>query len=217
MVSHILCQCYSSVMMKQVIRCLLMVLLSLPVFANTRANLATLVNGFQTYQAQFKEQTYGANKQLIQTSTGRVYIKRPGMFRWDVQTPNQQHIVTNGKTLWVYDVLLQQVTERSVTSAGSINPAALLSDNANQVLKQYRVSLQNKDGQVWYHLVPIAKQSTFTQINMQFSHKQLVAIHVINTLGQESDFRFSKITLNQPLNSDLFNFVPPKGVDVLKQ
>ena len=46
---------------------------------------------------------------ITDTATGRIFVKRPGMMRWEYQKPEPQTIVTNGSTLWIYRPEDQQV------------------------------------------------------------------------------------------------------------
>ena len=48
----------------------------------------------------------------VKTSSGRFEFQRPNRFRFDYQKPFVQTIVADGKTLWLYDADLNQVTQR---------------------------------------------------------------------------------------------------------
>ncbi|QTA81829.1 Outer membrane lipoprotein carrier protein domain-conaining protein, LolA-like [Desulfonema limicola] len=39
---------------------------------------------------------------IVDTAQGRVFIRRPGMMRWEYETPEKQIILTNGDGLWVF-------------------------------------------------------------------------------------------------------------------
>ncbi|MEE2716440.1 MAG: outer membrane lipoprotein chaperone LolA [SAR324 cluster bacterium] len=41
---------------------------------------------------------------------GTVRYKRPGRMRWHYESPEEQLLVTDGETLWLYDPLLENVT-----------------------------------------------------------------------------------------------------------
>ena len=58
-------------------------------------------------------------------SSGSFAYARPGRFRWDIQKPYEQLIVTDGKQLHFYDKDLQQVTIKPVSEGMSATPAAL--------------------------------------------------------------------------------------------
>lgn len=178
--------------------------------------LSELLGRYKTYQANFTQATYYANNMRPQKSSGRLYMQRPGKFRWEVDRPMKQIIIANGSTLWIYDIELQQVTKQHISMDKGGNPAALLSGDVGKLMKNYKVSSVIFEGKNWYQLIPRSKDSSFVKVLMFFKNNQLVSIRVKNNLSQISDFYFSKITLNKELSPLLFNFKPPPGVDVLK-
>jgi chaperone LolA len=60
--------------------------------------LTQLLGNLKTYQADFDQVIQDKRGQTIQESTGRMALKRPGLFRWDTLKPNQQLIIADGKT-----------------------------------------------------------------------------------------------------------------------
>ena len=52
---------------------------------------------------------------------------------------------------------------------------------------------------------------------MRFKGNVLHQIYVINQLDQINDYRFSQIKINSSLSPRLFQFRPPKGVDIVDQ
>src|SRR5262245_53502021 len=60
-------------------------------------------------KADFSQSAY--NKSLNQTipAQGTVYLKKGGKLRWEYKEPTPQEIVSDGKQLWVYTPMLNQV------------------------------------------------------------------------------------------------------------
>lgn len=203
--------------LRQILFTLFFTVLSASVFAQSApaANqLAKLLNNYKTYQANFRQVTYAGRQQ--QKSSGKFYLQRPGKFRWEISRPNQQIIIANGQTLWMYEVELQQATKEKIDMKSGRNPAVLLSGNVNKLVKQYEVTRVMIRGKIWYQLKPRSSQSSFILVRMRFSNNRLIAIWVKNNLGQTTLFQFSNIRLNKRLNASLFVFKPPPGVDVLQ-
>lgn len=179
--------------------------------------LNTLLNAYQTYQANFTQETYMEGGGPAQKSSGRVMMMRPGKFRWETNQPTQQIVIANGDTLWIYDVDLQQATRQTIATQGGVNPAALLTGDVPTLIKQFAITKIKRQGAVWFQLTPKSTDNSFTLVQMQFRQGELVNIRVKNNLGQTSRFHFTGVRLNAHLNPKLFIFTPPKGVDVLKQ
>ncbi|MCP4369790.1 MAG: outer membrane lipoprotein carrier protein LolA, partial [Deltaproteobacteria bacterium] len=39
---------------------------------------------------------------ITDVASGSIFVKRPGMMRWEYDKPDKQTIITDGKKLWVY-------------------------------------------------------------------------------------------------------------------
>ncbi|OGO91888.1 MAG: outer membrane lipoprotein carrier protein LolA [Coxiella sp. RIFCSPHIGHO2_12_FULL_42_15] len=179
--------------------------------------LSALLNSFSTYQAKFQQHTFSEQGRDIQHSQGSVQIKRPGKFRWKSLVPTQQILLTDGNTLWIYDVDLQQASQQKLSSRVSINPAMLLSGSVKDLSAVFSVSMMGTQKGETFFLTPKKSDLGFKQIVMIFEDHRLVRMRVVNNLSQTSEFDFTNIMLNQPLSDQLFNFIPPKGVDVVAQ
>jgi len=184
---------------------------------STRAeiDLLHLLSRYKTYRAQFIQKTYWNDHQPVQVQSGFLYIKRPGQFRWEIRRPSRQVIIANQSFLWIYDIDLKQVTKQKVNQYSN-DIAVLFSSHLTSLIKHYNITKINDHGNTWYQLKPRSSQANFIVIRMQFSKNYLVAVWVENNLGQKSNFQFSHIQLNRPLSTSLFNFKPPRGVDILQ-
>lgn len=202
--------------LRQLILTLIFFLFSANTFAQPSAasELAKRLSAYKTYQANFTQATFSNGGR--QNSNGKFYLQRPGKFRWEINSPNRQIIIANGKTLWMFEVDLQQVTKQAINMRSANNPAVLLSGQVGQLIKSYRVSKVQLKGKSWYQLVPRSKRSSFLMVRMRFRKNSLVAIWLKNNLDQTSLFQFSNIKINLNLKPSLFNFKPPPGVDVLQ-
>lgn len=192
---------------------------SLPA-ADPAKELSALLKSYNTYSANFTSSTTQAKSLVMTTSTGLVKIKKPGSFYWETKTPNQQIIVSNGESMWIYDVDLQQATEQAAASASQLSPAYILSGNEADLTRYFTITKVLSDTHSHtdsYLLKAKQKEATFTDVTLTFVDGQLTDISVKNSLQQTTDFRFSNIKTNPSLNASLFTFKAPKGVDILKK
>lgn len=181
------------------------------------AQLGGLLHGFQTYQAKFNQVTLDSKGAVIQRSYGRVMIRRPGGFRWEADTPTKQIIIVDKKTLWTYDVDLQQATKRSLDTKASINPALLLSGSASNLTNQFNVTLVSGEAHTFLLKPKHGSDVSFKSVQLRFKGGRLVGMRVVNSLGETSVFSFTHIQLNARLAPRLFQFKPPPSVDVVNQ
>lgn len=152
---------------------------------------------------------------VLQSSSGRMLMQKPGKFRWDYRTPAEQVIVADGERLWAYDVDLAQVTVRKLDKALSSTPLALLS-GAAPIEETFTISgARNRDGLDWYDLTPRQPQPEFRLLRVAFKGDALVTLELEDNFGQRTRLDFQKLERNPPLDPALLKFTPPAGVDVV--
>ena len=129
--------------------------LSATVHAITPAeNLDRFFTNFKTFRADFTQVVLDENLEPLEESSGRLWIARPGRFRWDYHPPFAQQIVADGSRVWVYDLELEQVTVRDQHKTLQHTPAMLLSDTGNVSL-DYIIEDLGRQGSVdWISLIP---------------------------------------------------------------
>ena len=104
---------------------------TLPAQADGLKDLETFLSEVGSAQAGFTQVVTspvrnGETVARRKTSSGRFEFLRPNRFRFEYTKPFEQTIVADGQTLWLYDVDLNQVTQRSQSQALGSTPAALL-------------------------------------------------------------------------------------------
>lgn len=150
------------------------------------------------------------------SSRGRFAFLRPGNFRWEIESPDQQLIVTDGRKLHFYDKDLQQVTVREAGDAIQATPAAVLF-GMGDLEESFRLGdLGTRGGVAWIEAVPRTPDSGFERIRVGMRDGKPVAMEVLDGFGQVNRYEFSQLDVSTPVPAERFRFVPPKGVDVLE-
>jgi chaperone LolA len=138
--------------MKKFALAMLATVLTLPVQAAAIAQLKAFVSDTKTLSASFTQVVSAKNKK--EEVSGQLEISRPGKFRWSYNKPYEQLIVGDGKTLWIYDKDLAQVTRKNLDGALGSSPAALLAGN-NAIERDYILKEAGKQGDVeWLSASP---------------------------------------------------------------
>lgn len=151
-------------------------------------------------------------------SSGEFAFQRPGRFKFDYRKPFEQLIVADGKTLWIYDAELNQVTRRPQDQVLNATPAAIVASAVNIQALRADFDLQpapDQDGLQWVLAVPKAKDGQLQSVRVGFSGDQLVAIDMLDSFGQRSLIRFTGLQTSASLPAETFRFVLPKGADLL--
>ena len=154
------------------------------------------------------------------TSSGRFEFLRPNRFRFEYTKPFEQTIVADGQTLWLYDVDLNQVTQRSQSQALGSTPAALLASAPDLSALKAEFTLEaapEQDGLQWVLASPKTKDGQLKSVRVGFAGEQLAALDILDSFGQRSLIRFNGMQANAALPASTFQFKPPAGADVVKQ
>lgn len=169
----------------------------------------------RTLKAEFAQSVIGKNGRKPQLSSGVVAIARPGKLRWEIRKPSPQLVVGDGEKIWIHDPELQQVTVRKAGQALGGSPAALLS-GSNDLEKNFSLrEAGSSEGMVWVEAVPKATESGFELVRLGFAGSELKGMDLLDSFGQTTQIRFTKIERNPALPATTFHFVPPVGTDVI--
>ncbi len=169
----------------------------------------------RTLKADFAQIVISRGGRKPQQSAGTVAISRPGKLRWDIQKPYPQLVVGDGEKIWIYDSELKQVTVRPAGQALGGSPAALLAGK-NELEKNFALAEAGEsDGMDWVEALPKASDSGFEKIRLGFAGSDLAAMVLVDSFGQTTQIRFSKLERNPTLPASTFKFSPPPGVDVV--
>ena len=82
-----------------------------------QTNFLEYLKGIDSFQSDFVEHRYSEAGRLIVSVEGTCKVMRPGMFRWHyLDTNEEQLVISDGSTLWVYEPDLEQVFVRQTQS-----------------------------------------------------------------------------------------------------
>ena len=160
---------------------------------------------------------YDANGRRKESSSGRVAVSAPRLFRWEYVKPYPQLIVADGKTVWVYDPDLKQVTKRAQGPSEQNSPLAVLVD-PSRLDRDYVVKdAGSAMGMQWLSIVPKkgADAAGFSNARLGFNAGGLGRMEFTDGLGQRTEITFAKWQRNPRFARGTFSYAPPKGVDVV--
>lgn len=179
------------------------------------ARLDQLLKHTNTFQAHFSQVTISQNNRILSQSEGTMHFRRPNQFRWETTKPSHQIVIKNNQWLWVYDVDLKQATKEKV-SEDRLTPASVLLGDTAELLKNFTVTMGKSGKREQFLLIAKNKETNFREVMIYFVDDLLTGLSVINPLGQKNRFSFSEVKKNVPLDSALFTFKTPQGVDLLQ-
>jgi outer membrane lipoprotein carrier protein len=152
------------------------------------ARLAALA----VYAADFTQEVYGSRGELLESSEGYVRLQRPS-FKWVVEDPYPQTIITDGDRLKLYDPDLEQVTIRPLDEALQDTPVSLLTRDDVSLGEAFEiVRIAGAEGET-YLIDPRSPDTLYRQIQLHFGPAgtgTLTGLDILDHLGQRTEIRF---------------------------
>jgi outer membrane lipoprotein carrier protein len=182
----------------------------------------------QAYQAVSGFQSAFAQEDIVPgaaalKASGTLAYRKPGRMRWEYAPPNEQLLVTDGTTVWLYDPLLESVTEQALKDVTEGTPlkfllgaGSLTSDFECRTLTR---PSEGKDGLTYLELVPHAPipALAFIQLGVRADSARIEAFRMLDTQGGERWVRLSQFKTGANFPPDHFTFKVKPGMDVIKK
>jgi outer membrane lipoprotein carrier protein len=171
------------------------------------------------FTADFIQESTLKMMQITDYARGTASFQRPGMMRWEYETPERQLIITNGQKLWIYkpdekQVMLGKTVSLFIDGSG----AEFLSD-IKLLREKFRIEKLPSPDDTHIALKLIPKKKTvdlaFVIINVLKKTQEVVCITSYNAYGDETKIRLFNIRFHQTLDNERFHFTIPSDVDLL--
>jgi outer membrane lipoprotein carrier protein len=211
-----------------------------PFRADTAADAA-----IRDFEADFSQVSTLVSLDREQRGRGRVQIRfeaqpagRPpvAQFRWTYAQPNNQEIVSNGRTLWVYMPENNQVIQSEFAVTGNDradDPMTFLTGLGN-LSRDFSISWatpdQDRDGNFVLQLLPRRESalirdlqivvdreavSDWTRNHQTGRRLPMISSAVTDPNGNMTLIAFSNARVNRGLTGKSFQFILPAGVEVV--
>ena len=166
---------------------------------------------FSQINAEFSQVVTSQEGNVLNESWGKLTISRPGKFRWQVITPEEELIVSDGKTMWLYSPFIEQVTLINLSDAIEGTPFVLLSGANENQWANYLVKKENNQFTVKGADAQVQDSTFIFEFNDAGNISKFV---VIEEQGQHSEFKLSHKPLTENLTAGYFDFQIPAGVEI---
>jgi outer membrane lipoprotein carrier protein len=195
--------------------------------AAASADAAALADRLKTldhYAASFRQAIADGRGRILEESTGYVLLQRPD-FKWVVDDPYPQVIVSQGDELKIYDPDLDQLTIKPLGEALSDTPISLLTRDDVALDDRFLVTRVTSEGLSggagadpagWemFSVTPRDEDSLFAEIRLTFSPTGLTSLGILDHLGQYTEIRF-QADPGRVIQSADFELEVPPGTDVI--
>lgn len=153
---------------------------------------------------------------------GSVRYKRPGRMRWHYESPDEQLLVTDGETLWLYDPLLENVTIQRIERVAPGTVLAFLLgvgdlESDFRPRPQTRKLLDSRQGVV-LELMPRREMASleFLQLEVHPQTSDLLALALVDGSGNVRTIRLEGMERNVELAEAEFVFEVTPDLEVIR-
>ncbi len=180
-----------------------------------RAQLERFSDGLETLHARFEQQVIGSGGEVQDDSNGHVWLSRPQLFRWEYGGDFPELVVADGKSIWIYDETLEQVTVKDQSSASMNSPLLMLTE-PGRLDTQFEVrEMGMADEMRLLELRSKSHDTEFDRILLGLQDDSLTLMIMEDAFGLRTEIRFLQIERNPELDAGLFTFQPPASADVI--
>lgn len=184
--------------------------------ADARSQLNAFVAEVQSATGAFEQSVLDKQGKAQRPQQGEFSFQRPGKFRWAVQKPYAQLIVSDGQYVYQYDPDLAQVTQRDARESVGSSPAALLFGSGSLEEAFNLQSEPDRDGMQWLRATPKGADAGFVHVDIGFSENLPKQIELLDAFGQTTRIALSHIQPNPRIPAAQFTFTVPAGVDLVR-
>jgi len=185
------------------------------------SELRKFFTNVSTLQANFSQRVTDESGMTLETSTGVFYLSRPGKFRWnydssDNDLPLGQQIISDGSLITFFEPELETASQRSFKDAVQQVPTMVLVQSGGDLDKHFMLTdFGLTDGLSWVALKPKDSDAGYQELMIGFKGPNLNTIILTDGLGTETKLVLSSLKTNSDIEKSIFGFVPPAGVDVV--
>ncbi len=179
-------------------------------FGDAAGDLSERIFKTSGFSAGFVQTVKSGDGKLLQESRGEMSLLRPEFFRMEITDPDESLLVADGKNVYSYDPLLEQVVIYSFDREIGNSPLMLLVSPDKKVWDRYRIESRGKDA---FKVTLREPGGLVTGMEILFREDSIARLNVYETDGKVSSYEFGAVSPGVPEKKD-FRFDVPEGVTV---
>jgi outer membrane lipoprotein carrier protein len=152
------------------------------------------------------------------TSRGQMVVAKPARMRWVYEKPEESVVVSDGKTLWIYDPAFKEVQSLPVGEGFLSGVAVQFLLGEGDLRRDFAIDLVScGESEVELELTPRTPASYETlRIVAEPATGSVVRTQIVDLLGNQTVLELSQLETNVHPDPALFRFVTPEGVSVVE-
>lgn len=171
------------------------------------------------FTADFVQESTLKMMEITDFASGKASFQRPGMMRWEYETPERQLIITDGIRLWIYKPEDNQVMLGKADAFFADGSGASFLSNIELIRQKFSIELvtQAMDENEILKLIPKEKNIDLSAIYLTISRKTFDVSQIVsyNSYGDETRIKLQNIRFDKIPDDSRFKFKIPADVDLL--
>lgn len=196
------------------------------VFAQTAEDIARRVENtlrsYQSFQANFEQFYYSTTVSTPLHEKGKVYYKKPNLMKWEYQEPEEKIFLIKDDFFWDYNKQEKQLIKYNLASGEHNSEVISLLTGQVRLLDNYSVEFnpfptENADA-IQIKLTPREDEfaDTFLLLEIDRDTDFIQKLISFDWAGNKTEFQFSKVKTNVPLENKIFELRVPPDVEIIE-
>lgn len=169
-------------------------------------------------ESDFKQVSYLAALDIEEESSGKLWLKKPGLMKWHYQKPEEQFFLINDNTFWQYNVSEKQATISDFKEVALSDLPTSFLLGAGNIAKDFKVQNSCYDKEkinYIFNLIPKEIKDELKSVSIIVNkNNDLIAVSVVDNSQNYTNLYLINSTNNTSIKNDLFALSIPKGVDI---
>lgn len=156
----------------------------------------------------------------IDRAQGSLSYRKPGRMRWEYEPPHEQLLITDGKTVWLFDPLLDNVTVQPLEDLTQGTPLSFLLGVGNLTKDFSCRPLSAKppeDGLTYLELLPRSSIPglAYIQLGVHPGNDRIGALRMVDKQGNTRQLRLRQLRIGVKFPPGHFTFEIKEGMEVI--
>ena len=176
----------------------------------------------KAYFANFNQVITNNDKKILQELEGKLRLLRPNYMSMKVTSPDETELLSDGKDIYSFDAMLEQVTIYSYDDSNFSSPIMLLVSEKEQIWNKYNFVKLSKDelenekldsNSMVYSVNTKDNSGLINSMKLYFTNDLISKVQIVEKDGKTNTYSFKNINTNEVKMED-FKFDIPEGVTV---
>jgi len=174
-------------------------------------------NDLRSLRAGFIETYRGAG--ITRTESGTLWLRRPGKMRWEYMEPREKLFVSDGKTAFFYVPGERQARKAPLDKLDDLRSPLRYLLGKTKLKKEFdnlTVRAGDQPGSVIIRGVPRNMSDRVAEVSLDVNAVgEIQRIQIDEVDGSQTEFTFSSMQENVPVEDARFRFQPPPDVELI--